>query len=169
VKAHQLSDIIAGVDPIRSVVKVGTGVADLVLLPIAAYQKDKRVMKGIRRGAKSFMKSTALETVMLGARLATGTQVILEGAENVLGAEGWNGDLLAETVSNPSSSATSLGTGETAGLISRYADQPLSVKEGLQSAYKSVSKNFNLAGQTILALPMEIHERSGTDVRSVCK
>jgi hypothetical protein len=85
VKATQLVDVISGVAPIRSVVNVGSGVADLVLLPIAQYKKDGRVLRGVQKGTTSFLKSTAMEAIKLGARLATGTQVILEQAENVLG------------------------------------------------------------------------------------
>lgn len=85
VKVNQLADVLAGIAPLRSVVNVGSGVADLILLPIEQYQKDGRLGKGIQRGAKRFAKATALEAVKLGARLATGTQVILERAEHVLG------------------------------------------------------------------------------------
>ncbi|KAN0061095.1 autophagy-related protein 2 [Thecaphora frezii] len=85
VKANQLADVLSGVAPIRSLVNVGAGVADLVLLPIEQYQKDKRIIRGVQRGATSFAKTTALEAVRLGARLATGTQVILEQAEHILG------------------------------------------------------------------------------------
>ena len=35
-----------GVSPIRSLVNVGAGVADLVLLPLEAYQRDQRLMRG---------------------------------------------------------------------------------------------------------------------------
>ncbi|KAG8891528.1 autophagy- protein 2, partial [Tulasnella sp. 417] len=85
VKANQLVDVISGIAPIRSVVNVGSGLADLVLIPIAQYRKDRRLIRGLQRGAKSFVKTTALEAVKLGAKLATGTQVILEEAETLLG------------------------------------------------------------------------------------
>ncbi|KAG8820739.1 autophagy- protein 2 [Serendipita sp. 400] len=87
VKANQLADVISGVAPIRSIVNVGTGLADLVLLPIAQYKKDKRLVRGVQKGTAAFMKTTAMETIKLGARLATGTQVILEHAERALGAD----------------------------------------------------------------------------------
>ena len=49
-------------------------------------------------------------------------------------------------------------------LVSRYANQPKDVKEGVQSAYQSLRKNLNSAAQTILAVPMEVYERSGSEV-----
>lgn len=165
VKATQLADVISGVAPIRSVVNVGSGVADLVLLPIAQYRKDGRVLRGMQKGAKSFLKSTAMEAVKLGARLATGTQVILEQTETVLGSA-FNEQVMAETVSiSPVELGYDSTSQETTDLISRYAEQPMDVSEGVQSAYTSLRRNLNSAAQTILAVPMEVYERSGNGVR----
>ena len=85
VKATQLAEVISGVAPIRSIVNVGSGVADLILLPIAQYKKDGRIVRGVQKGATAFVKSTAIEAIKMGAKLATGTQVILEQAEGILG------------------------------------------------------------------------------------
>lgn len=170
VKANQLADVISGVSPIRSMVNVGSGVADLILLPIEQYRKDGRIAKGVQRGTNSFVKSTALEVMKLGARLATGTQVILERAEGVLG--GKSGEDVVGQVQGLSTNAFGVDSGMLEGgsssedeqeAISRYADQPESMKEGVQAAYKSLSKNVNAAAQTILAVPMEVYERSGDD------
>jgi autophagy-related protein 2 len=161
VKANQLSDFLSGVAPIRSLVNIGSGVADLVLLPVTAYKEDRRVSTGLRKGAGSFLKTTALETLKMGAQLATGTQVVLERAETIF--SGQMGDsIVAETLPG----APNIGEFGIPGPepISRYAHQPEDVKEGLRSAYRSLSKNFTLAGQTILALPLEVHERSGSEV-----
>lgn len=170
VKANQLADVISGVSPIRSMVNVGSGVADLILLPIEQYRKDGRIAKGVQRGTNSFVKSTALEMMKLGARLATGTQVILERAEGVLGGN-LSEDVVGQ-VQGLSANDFGVGSGMTEGgsssedeqeIISRYANQPEGMREGVQAAYKSLSKNVNAAAQTILAVPMEVYERSGDD------
>jgi autophagy-related protein 2 len=170
VKATQLVDVISGVAPIRSVVNVGSGVADLVLLPIAQYKKDGRIVRGVQKGTTAFVKSTAMEAIKLGARLATGTQVILEQAEHVLGGQ-FQDSITAETLQvspiTEGSMGRELGSDddqEAADLISKYAEQPMDVKEGVQSAYKSLQRNLNSAAQTILAVPMEVYERSGNEV-----
>ncbi|KAI0780919.1 hypothetical protein BD413DRAFT_660017 [Trametes elegans] len=167
VKATQLVDVISGVAPIRSVVNVGSGVADLVLLPIAQYKKDGRVVRGLQKGANAFVKSTAMEAIKLGARLATGTQVILEQAETVLGGQ-FKDQVTAEAMQIPAAMEIDEADLEEdpAELISKYADQPTNVKEGVRSAYKSLKRNLNSAAQTILAVPMEVYERSGNEVRS---
>ena len=167
VKATQLVEVISGVAPIRSVVNVGSGVADLVLLPISQYKKDGRVFRGLQKGSTAFVKTTATEAVKLGARLATGTQVILEQAEHVIGGQ-FHDPVTAEALQVPTGyEEFDEGTDSGAAsedLISRYADQPSGVKEGVVSAYKSLKRNFNSAAQTILAVPMEVYERSGNEV-----
>jgi autophagy-related protein 2 len=170
VKATQLADVVSGVSPIRSVVNVGSGVADLVLLPIAQYRKDGRVVRGLQKGTKAFVRSTAMEAVKLGAQLATGTQVILEQAENVLGSK-FNETILAETLPHLSNDALdrsfhSTSDEETTDPISRYAEQPVNFQEGIQSAYTSIRRNLSSAAQTILAVPMEVFERSGSEACS---
>ncbi|KAG9318675.1 hypothetical protein JVU11DRAFT_770 [Chiua virens] len=168
VKATQLVDFISGVAPIRSVVNVGSGVADLVLLPIAQYKKDGRIVRGVQKGTKAFVQSTAMEAIKLGARLATGTQVILEQAENVLGGQ-FKDSVTTEALQIPYGLEDAEGSDED--LISRYAAQPSGLKEGVQSAYHSLRRNLHSAAQTILAVPMEVYERSGNEgtVRAVVR
>jgi autophagy-related protein 2 len=151
---------------------MGSGVADLVLLPIAQYKKDGRIVRGLQKGGKAFMKSTGMEALKLGARLATGTQVILEQAEGLLGAQ-FKNNVTTETVHIESDTlgmeleAAMDETMDGHDQFSRYADQPLDAKQGIRAAYKTLHKNLNTAAQTILAVPMEVYERSGTEVCSV--
>ena len=69
--------------------------------------------------------------------------------------------MMVETVSEGDSSLNPIEEGD---LISRYAEQPGDLREGIESAYRSLGGNFRSAAQTILAVPMEVYERSGTDV-----
>ncbi|KAJ3517183.1 hypothetical protein NLJ89_g671 [Agrocybe chaxingu] len=168
VKATQLVEVISGVAPIRSMVNVGSGVADLVLLPIAQYKKDGRIVRGVQKGATAFVKSTAIEAVKMGAKLATGTQVILEQAEGILGGQ-FMAPITTETVQVLSGDDLTFENEEEdegADLISRYAQQPVDIKEGMQSAYRSLQRNLSSAAQTILAVPMEVYERSGNEASS---
>ena len=146
-------------------VNVGSGVADLILLPIEQYRKDGRVARGVQRGTNSFVRSTAMEVMKLGAKLATGTQVILEKAEGVLGGRfGENVVAEVEVEGVRESESEDEADAQTREVISRYANQPEDVREGVQAAYRSLSRNINSAAQTILAVPMEVYERSGDDV-----
>ncbi|BGP35945.1 autophagy-related protein 2 [Rhodotorula toruloides] len=179
VKAHQLADVVGGIAPIRSVVNVGAGMANLVLLPMEQYRKDGRVVRGLQKGAQAFAKQTTLEAINVGAKLATGTQVILEQAEHVLGAK-FSEPVSAEAIApfapelphdSPNQLEDSLVDARSPDLRSRYAEQPADFREGVQSAYKTLGNNFKEAAQTILAVPMEVYERSGNEgaVRAVVR
>lgn len=155
VKANQLADVVSGITPIRSVVNVGSGLADLVLLPLDQYQRDKRWSRGLQKGFASFSRSTALESLRIGARLATGTQVVLEKAEAVLGAR-LKGNVTAEALSDELPNATNS--------TSRYSTQPDTLEEGMRDAYASMRTNLRSTAQTILAVPMEVYDNSSSEV-----
>lgn len=124
-------------------------------------------MRGLQKGATAFAKTTTLEALNVGARLATGTQVILEQAEAVLGAR-FSASVSTEALvaASPEGVTIDLTEEQRVDLISRYAEQPGDLREGLESAYRSLGTNFRSAAQTILAVPMEVYERSGTEVSS---
>ncbi|ORZ34217.1 ATG C terminal domain-domain-containing protein [Catenaria anguillulae PL171] len=73
VRNTQLPGMVSGVGPLRSLVNIGTGVADLFLLPVEQYRRDGRLVKGLKKGAHSFVRTAAVETLSLGAKLAVGT------------------------------------------------------------------------------------------------
>jgi hypothetical protein len=55
--------------------------------------------------------------------------------------------------------------------ISKYANQPADLNEGMELAYKSLSKNIGAAAHTIFAVPMEVYEQTGAQgsVRAVIR
>jgi autophagy-related protein 2 len=40
-------------------VNVGSGVVDLVLVPVSQYKRDGRILRGLQKGAKNFAKCGA--------------------------------------------------------------------------------------------------------------
>ena len=155
VKRNQLPGILAGLAPVRSLVNVGGGVRDLVVVPIREYKKDGRIVRSFQKGALAFAKTTTSELVKLGAKLAIGTQTVLQGAEDLLSPPttdrpdvfgGWEDAELDE---------------EEKEQISRYADQPVGVVQGLRGAYASLERDLLLAKDAIIAMPGEALE-SGT-------
>lgn len=51
------------------------GLRDLVWLPVEQYRKDGRIVRGLQRGANSFMTCTAMSTLELTNRLVQAVQV----------------------------------------------------------------------------------------------
>jgi autophagy-related protein 2 len=155
IKHNQLPGVLAGLAPVRSLVNVGAGVRDLVVVPIREYRKDGRIVRSFQKGALAFAKTTTTELVKLGAKLAIGTQTVLQGAEDFL--------------SQPGHNRTDVSAGwEDAQLeedekkhISLYADQPVGVIQGLRGAYASLERDLLTARDAIVAMPGEVLE-SGT-------
>ncbi|ODQ50101.1 hypothetical protein SAICODRAFT_40713, partial [Saitoella complicata NRRL Y-17804] len=84
IKSTQLIDVVAGVGPVRAIVNLGGGLKDLVMLPIAEHKKDGRIGRSVGKGVVAFAKTTTSEAIKLGAKLAVGTQVMLQHAEEML-------------------------------------------------------------------------------------
>lgn len=155
IKQNQLPGVLAGLAPVRSLVNVGGGVRDLVVVPIREYRKDGRVVRSFQKGALAFAKTTTSELVKLGAKLAIGTQTVLQGAEDFLSqsgqqrldvSAGWEDAELED---------------EEKKRISLYADQPVGVVQGLRGAYASLERDLLTARDAIVAMPGEVME-SGT-------
>ncbi|ODQ77722.1 hypothetical protein BABINDRAFT_163427 [Babjeviella inositovora NRRL Y-12698] len=86
--ANQLPGVLAGLAPVKSIVKIGAGFKDLVAVPIKEYRKDKRLVRSLQKGAMSFAKTTGSELLKFGVKVAAGTQAILENAEEAMGGDG---------------------------------------------------------------------------------
>lgn len=154
VKRTQLGGVLAGVGPARHFVNVGSGFRDLIEIPIKEYQRDGRLVRGIGMGAAAFAQKTGTEIVKLGAKVAIGTQNVLQNAEGMLTGTSGMGE------------ATSIQTGweedemdpEEKKKISLYADQPTGVAQGLRSAYSSLARDLSTARDAIIAVPTEVME-----------
>ena len=157
IKRNQLPGVLAGLAPVRSLVNVGGGMRDLVVVPIREYKKDGRVVRSFQKGALAFAKTTTSELMRLGAKLAIGTQTVLQGAEDMLNTPelsqkrqditvGWDDSELDEDEKKQ---------------ISLYADQPVGVVQGLRGAYASLERDLLTAKDAVVAMPGEIME-SGT-------
>ncbi|PVH94360.1 hypothetical protein DM02DRAFT_661109 [Periconia macrospinosa] len=163
VKRNQLPGVLAGLAVVRPIVNVGSGVRDLVVVPMREYKKDGRIVRSLQKGVYAFATNTTAEVARLGAKVAIGAQNILEGTEKMLGAESsssathtrssstshhhdWDGD-------DPSSSDT-----EEPRPISNYAHQPLGVRAGLRSAARHLERDLLTARDAVIAIPSEVME-----------
>ncbi|KAH0566246.1 hypothetical protein GP486_000367 [Trichoglossum hirsutum] len=150
IKQNQLPGVLAGLAPVRSLVNVGGGVRDLVVVPLREYRKDGRVVRSIQKGALAFAKTTTSELVKLGAKLAIGTQTVLQGAEGFLLNPGQHSDGKWEDADIDE---------EEKKIISLYADQPVGVRQGLRGAYASLERDLLTARDAIIAVPGEAGDR----------
>ena len=121
---------------------------DLVVVPMREYRKDGRIVRSIQKGALAFAKTTSNELVKLGAKLAIGTQTVLQGAEDLLNTPAPHPHIVSEE--------ESLDEEEEAKRISLYADQPIGVVQGLRGAFSGLERDLLLARDAIVAVPGEV-------------
>lgn len=173
VKKTQLPGVLAGIAPVRSLVNAGSGIKDLIEIPIKEYRKDGRVIRSIGKGAAAFAKTTGTEVVKLGAKLAIGTQYALQGAEGLLvpGKGPGGGGSSSSAASGAAGGAVGSSdewtdedaeyvTGDEKKQISLYADQPLGIVQGMRGAYASLARDLSVARDAIIAVPAEVMESS---------
>ncbi|KAL3458644.1 hypothetical protein BJX64DRAFT_292019 [Aspergillus heterothallicus] len=148
IKQNQLPNVLSGLAPLRSLVNVGSGVKDLITVPMREYRKDGRIVRSIQKGAFAFAKTTSNELVKLGAKLALGTQNVLQGAE----------ELLTTPAGQPFGDEGEEEDDEGAKKISLYADQPVGVVQGLRGALRGLERDLILTRDAIIAVPGEVAE-----------
>ncbi|PQE23588.1 atg c terminal domain-containing protein [Rutstroemia sp. NJR-2017a BVV2] len=144
IKQNQLPGILAGLAPVRSIVNVGGGFRDLVVVPMHEYKKDGRIVRSISKGAAAFAKTTGTELVKLGAKVAIGVQTVLQGAEDFLGPQPITSDLEGDEQEDERKQ------------ISLYANQPVGVLQGLKGGYTGLQRDLLLARDAIIAVPGEV-------------
>jgi len=150
VKRNQLPGVLAGLAAVRPLVNVGSGMRDLVVVPMREYRKDGRIVRSLQKGVYAFAKNTTSEVARLGAKVAIGTQTLLEGAEAFLAPQ-----------SSPFSSSLPTTTNteiDDPRATSNYAHQPIGVRAGLRSAAAHLERDLLTARDAVIAIPGEVME-----------
>ncbi|CCI41023.1 unnamed protein product [Albugo candida] len=187
ISRHQIHKCLASVTmpPLRSFANVGSGAADLILLPIEHYGKDRRLVRGIRKGAKSFLKSVTVETLNTASKMAQGTQSLLEQADDLISI-GASSSMQKKqlqyrgSTSRIKRNSKRLGGGGirsvqvNGGVLGsrQYLQlQPSNATEGLEQAYDSLARELHIAAKTIVAIPLVEYKKTGSHgyVRSVIR
>ena len=157
VKRNQLPGVLAGLAAVRPIVNVGNGVRDLVVVPMREYKKDGRIVRSLQKGVFAFAKNTTSEVARLGAKVAIGTQNLLEGAETFLGPQ-------SSSPRSPSALHewdefdTADASEDEPRAVSNYANQPLGVKAGMRSAARHLERDLLTAKDAVIAIPAEVME-----------
>ncbi|KAI4920806.1 hypothetical protein J4E85_008921 [Alternaria conjuncta] len=162
VKNNQLPGVLSGLAGLRPFVNVGSGLKDLVVVPMREYKKDGRIVRSLGKGVQAFAMNTTSGAARLGAKMAIGAQTVLEGTEEFLNPQtdsasrhqslDWDGE-------DPSSDT------EEPRAVSNYANQPIGVGAGLRSAVRHFERDWNTARDAVIAIPANVMEEgSGTGV-----
>ncbi|MCJ1281087.1 autophagy- protein 2 [Xylographa opegraphella] len=147
IKRNQLPGVLAGLAPVRSLVNVGESMKNLVVIPVREYRKDGRIVRSIQKGALSFAKTTTTELAKFGAKLAIGTQTVLQGAEEYL--------VQPSTVQRIDEWEGADSDDERKH-TSPYAIQPEGLLQGLRGGMQQLERDLLMAKDAIIAIPGEV-------------
>ena len=153
IRKTQLGNVLAGIAPVRSLVNMGSGMRDLFFLPVQEYQRDGKLLPSLRKGIKSFAKSTGMEVIRMGSKVAVASHGLLETAEEFL-----------QPVPEDDDDESGIPL-EVPQIISQYANQPTTLRQGIQRAYEDINRNVTSTKEIILAIPAEVVEKGTARVR----
>ncbi|KAF2720459.1 hypothetical protein K431DRAFT_347128 [Polychaeton citri CBS 116435] len=153
VQRHQLPGILGSLAPVRHLTNLGSGMRDVVAIPIREYQKDGRIVRSVQKGAFHFGKTTTSELARLGAKVATGTHTLLQGAERFLSSD-------PASPAGHHSDAEADDDAPEQRAVSAYANQPLGVFSGLRSARRYLEHDLLTARDALIAVQGEALDSS---------
>ncbi|KAH9496155.1 hypothetical protein Btru_012170 [Bulinus truncatus] len=78
IRSNQIHSILKGVGSLSIVFQIVQGVMDLIRLPIEQYQKDRRIIRGLQRGANSFTLNTLMAILELTNKVVGSIQYCAE-------------------------------------------------------------------------------------------
>jgi len=137
---RQLHRVISGVAPLRGLSKVGSGLQNLIYIPVSEYQKhgfDDNFLRVLRQSASSFIHTVTTEALHASHQLTMFVANTLK-------------DIVADESSGGSLSPTA-----------KRAHQPEGVKESLSLAYGALQREIGTAAETIVAVPIRQYEKTG--------
>ncbi|CAI5989180.1 unnamed protein product [Closterium sp. NIES-64] len=74
---RQLHRVVKAAGPVSPLWALGAASIQLVLLPVQEYRQNKRLMRGVKRGAIDFLQSLSHELLGVGVTVAAGTHHLL--------------------------------------------------------------------------------------------
>ncbi|KAG7394108.1 Autophagy- protein 2 A [Phytophthora boehmeriae] len=185
ISRRQIHKCVASVSmpPLRPFVNIGAGAADLILLPMEHYGRDRRLVRGLKKGASSFLKSVTIETLNTASKVAQGTQALLEHADDVVSSSSalrrkqlkyrQAGSRIARNSRRMGGGGIRNAQDAGGGIGGRQylAQQPASAAEGFGQAYDSLARELHVAAKTIVAVPLVEYKKTGSQgyVRSVIR
>ncbi|XP_037446734.1 autophagy-related protein 2-like [Triticum dicoccoides] len=149
ISKNQVHKLLKGLPPLKSVSAVVSGTKKLISLPIESYKKDRKLVKGMQRGAVAFIRSVSIEAVGLGVHLAAGAHDMLLKAEHAL------------TALPPPLAACEAKRNKD----NVRANQPENATQGIKQAYESFTDGLGRTASALIGNPINVYNR-GAGARS---
>ena len=122
-------------------------------------------MRSVQKGAFQFGKTTAAELARLGAKVAMGTQTMLQGAEGYLSpaadSPGRPSPMTGRSPDQAWHDVDAEDEEHESRAISAYANQPIGLIPGLRSAQRYLEYDLLTARDALIAVQGEVLESEG--------
>jgi len=128
---------IKGVQPIKIVAKMGSGVIGLVKVPIQEYKKDANILHGVGKG----IQTLTFEVLNFGSRVTVSANKILKKTERMI--------------------SGSPGRQPNEQKISSYANQPSDIREGAVQGMQVLLAALSGAADGIITRPLDEYQKNG--------
>jgi len=157
--SHQRHRCLAGVSfpPINTVANIGSGLTNLVLMPLEQYQRDGRIVHGVKRGTVSFVRTIAVETLGAISRAAMTAQSLLEHARDVLTPSPFR-EPSGRIEGSVSAQLHHRGLSSSPGAL---LAQPRNVQEGLERGRDSIAREVKRVAYVLVAIPFDELQQGG--------
>eukprot|EP00271_Cylindrocystis_brebissonii_P002857 TRINITY_DN13626_c1_g1_i1.p1 TRINITY_DN13626_c1_g1~~TRINITY_DN13626_c1_g1_i1.p1 ORF type:complete len:2005 (+),score=324.78 TRINITY_DN13626_c1_g1_i1:311-6016(+) len=188
ISQNQKHKFVRGVGPISPLCALAFSAAQLILLPVEQYRRDRRIFKGMRKGAAVFLRSLSVEALDLTTHLADLTHRLLHKAELSLAApvplplsalypspspspsvqhalpssHPLSFSSSSSSSSSPSSHSSSSRhrTAKTPAKSPAYS-QPADLREGLEQACETFENGLMRAAAGLLTNPAKVYYQTG--------
>ncbi|XP_072952830.1 autophagy-related protein 2 [Typha angustifolia] len=140
---NQVHKLLKGLAPMRSLFSLSSGTSKLISLPVKSYKKDRKLLKGMQRGAVAFVRSISIEAVGLGVHLVAGAHDILLKTEYIL------------TTIPPSLPTSKVNKRKT----NVRSNPPEDAQQGIKQAYESLSDGLGRTASALLGTPLKVYQR----------
>ena len=149
---HQLHRYLSAVQPLRSLVNVGSGVVDCVVLPLEQWRRQRRLGSGVRKGVQSLLRNVTVESLSLLMSVTHTATGLLHEVDSI--------------VSGPAAAAQQQQQQQQqqSGLVTPATASPRSLHDGLAAAYDSLSRSLQQAAHQLVAVPREEWNGAGGGV-----
>ena len=149
---NQLHHYLSAIQPLRSIVNVGSGMVECVLLPYSQYRKQGRVLRAVKRGVSSLAKHAAVEGLGLLLTLTSSANALLREVDAIVAPSG------PTHTQHSSSGPLAQSTSSSLSLTARTPD---SLRAGLSVAYARLSASVHEAAHSLVVVPRDEWIRGG--------
>ena len=151
---NQLHHYLSAIQPLRSIVNVGSGMVECVLLPYSQYRKQGRMMRAVKRGVSSLAKHAAVEGLGLLLTVTHSANALLREVDAIVApaSSGRGGG---------TSGSRTPGSGAGSGSTSLTTRTPASLRAGLSVAYARLSASVHEAAHSLVVVPRDEWTRGG--------